>query len=95
MFEQSQESLRPYGLVRNLITEAFDKAPITLHLTEADLESLTATLAGLPFPEVDEVSRIVARFLATAGDSPDDANEHASAVAGSIVDGINTLDLSI
>lgn len=95
MFEQSQESLRPYGLVRSLIAEAFELAPITLHLSEGDLESLTATLAGLPFPEVDEVSRIVARFLAAAGESSDDANDHASAVAGRLVDGLNTLDLSL
>jgi hypothetical protein len=95
MFEQSQESLRPYGMVRNLITEAFELAPTTLHLSEADLESLTATLSGLPFPEVDEVSRIVARSLAAAGESTEDANEHASSVAGKLVDGLNTLDLSL
>lgn len=95
MFEQSQESIRPFGAVRNLITEALHLAPVTLHLSEADLESLTATLAGLPFPEANEVSQIVARALAAAGENTDDANEHASAIAGKLVDGLNTLDLSL
>lgn len=95
MFEQSQQSLRPFGLVHDLLIEAFDQAPITLHLSEADLESLTGTLAGVPFPEVDEVSRIVARFLASVGESTADADNHANAVAGKIVDGLNSLDLSL
>lgn len=95
MFEQSQESIRPLGAVRNLITETFGLAPVTLHLSEADLENLTATLAGLPFPEANEVSRIVARVLTAAGESSDDASEHASAIAGKLVDGLNALDLSL
>lgn len=95
MFEQSQESQRPFGLVRNLVTEAFDEAPVTLHLTEEQIESLTGNLAFLPFPEVDEVSAIIARFLASTGQSTEDSNANANAVAGRIVDGMNTLDLSL
>lgn len=95
MFEQSQESIRPLGAVRDLIVETFNLAPVTLHLSEADLENLTATLAGLPFPDAGEVSAIVARFLAASGENTDDAKEHAAAVAGKLVDGMNTLDLNL